>query len=81
MSEQVQANPCTRCGKQRITLSTHKVKFGESVVLVSETVCPDSECQSIVEKQLEKEKKLREQAISLKQYRTHTREEFKKEEE
>ncbi|MGE5042001.1 MAG: hypothetical protein ACM3IJ_03795 [Candidatus Levyibacteriota bacterium] len=67
-------NPCVRCGKQRVDGKTWKEKienhFGVSFITHTETVCPDKECQKIVEEKmnqarqktadmkLEKEKKL-----------------------
>lgn len=51
------SNPCTRCGKQRVDGKTWKEKvtnfFGTSVIIHTETVCPDKECQKIVEKTME----------------------------
>ncbi len=62
-----QSNPCTRCGKQRVISNIHKERVGGSLVTVSSTICPDPECQAIVEKQLEKERVQRAQIISDKQ--------------
>lgn len=54
-------NPCIRCGKERIVLRTWKEQtttFSGFVVeeVHSENICPDSECQEIVEKELQKQK-------------------------
>ncbi len=43
-------NPCIRCGKQRIDGKSWKEKLGTSVITHTQTVCPDSECQKIVDK-------------------------------
>ncbi len=46
-------NPCIRCGKQRIIArewkETIKTLSGPSVVTYQLTVCPDPDCQKIVE--------------------------------
>ena len=58
------SNPCTRCGRERIDSKTWKetvVNFiGTTIVTHTETVCPDPECQAIVEKELEKQRKKKE---------------------
>lgn len=50
------SNPCTRCGKERIISRTYDEEIitflGTSKVTYTETVCPDSECQKIVEEKL-----------------------------
>lgn len=43
-------NPCIRCGKQRIDGKSWKEKIGISVLTHTQTTCPDSECQKIVDK-------------------------------
>ncbi len=43
------SNPCVRCGKQRINGKTWKGKAGMSVITYTQTVCPDRECQKVVE--------------------------------
>lgn len=47
-------NPCIRCGKQRILAREWKetliTRTGESVVTHTLTVCPDPECQAIIDK-------------------------------
>ena len=54
------SNPCTRCGKERILGKTWKEEvatfFGTSTVVHTDTVCPDSDCQKIVEEKLEIQK-------------------------
>lgn len=50
-------NPCTRCGKERIEGKKWKEEvatfFGTSTIVHTDTVCPDKECQKIVEEKLE----------------------------
>lgn len=43
------SNPCIRCGKPRIDGKTWEGKIGVSSITYTMTVCPDSECQKIVE--------------------------------
>lgn len=43
-------NPCIRCGKPRIDGKSWKEKSGNSFITYTLTICPDSECQKIVEK-------------------------------
>ncbi len=43
-------NPCIQCGKQRIDGKTWKEKSGMSFITYTSTVCPDADCQKIVEK-------------------------------
>jgi hypothetical protein len=52
-------NPCTRCGKETIVKSTYKEKVGTSTVTYTLRVCPDPECQKIVEKNLKIEEEKR----------------------
>lgn len=44
------ANPCIRCGKERIDGKTWRGKVGTSVVIYTSTICPDKDCQKIVDK-------------------------------
>lgn len=50
-------NPCTRCGKERIDSKKWKEEvatfFGTSTIIHTDTVCPDEDCQKIVEEKLE----------------------------
>lgn len=56
----ISSNVCTRCGKARIDGKswTEKVEmfFGTSTVVHTETMCPDPECQKIVEEKLAQQK-------------------------
>ncbi|MBM3284155.1 hypothetical protein FJY90_08035 [Candidatus Gottesmanbacteria bacterium] len=47
---------CIRCGKIRIVASSWKEYIGTSLVTYTNTVCPDPECQKIVDEQLKKKK-------------------------
>lgn len=47
---------CIRCGKQRIIGKIWKEKINGSLVTYTQTVCPDPECQKIVEEQLQVKK-------------------------
>lgn len=49
-------SPCIRCGKLRIVSKTWKEKIVGSEVTYTETVCPDRECQKIVDAQLQDKK-------------------------
>ena len=49
-------NACIRCGKERIVAKRWEEKVGISMVTYTITVCPDAECQKIVEDQLQKKK-------------------------
>ena len=48
--------PCIRCGKPRIIAKSWSEYIGVSLVTFTETVCPDPECQKIVDDQLQKKK-------------------------
>ncbi len=43
-------NPCVNCGKQRVDGKTWKGKSGASVITYTQTICPDPECQKLVDK-------------------------------
>lgn len=55
-----QHNPCTRCGRERIVSKTWKenvkIYSGTSPVVHVDTVCPDQECQKVVDDQLAAQK-------------------------
>jgi hypothetical protein len=50
---------CIRCGKERIVVSSRKEVVSKSEVVYTTTVCPDPECQKIVEKGLRDEERKR----------------------
>ena len=57
---------CIRCGKTRIVKSTVTKKIDKNTVTFKITVCPDPECQKLVDKELAAEERKRE-AIRKKQ--------------
>ncbi len=44
------SNPCIRCGKQRIDGKSWKSNSGNSIITHTQTICPDSACQQIVDR-------------------------------
>lgn len=52
-------NICYRCGKTRVAGKTYKEYVGNSLVVTTLYSCPDPECQTIIDKQLAKEQKVR----------------------
>lgn len=42
-------NVCVRCGAERIVLKSWSEKIGSQTVIVTQTVCPNPECQKKVE--------------------------------
>ncbi|HUQ85842.1 MAG TPA: hypothetical protein VM077_05965 [Candidatus Limnocylindrales bacterium] len=62
-------NPCTRCGKERIQTKKWKEKtvtFSGNTISVIRTlnVCPDKECQKVVDKELSAQKAKRDKIKS-----------------
>ena len=62
-------NPCTRCGKQRIQSKKWKEKtvtFSGTTIVVTRTenICPDKECQKVVDKELRAQKAKRDKIKS-----------------
>lgn len=43
---------CTRCGKERVVKSSYTEKLEKTTVVYTVTICPDPECQKLVEKGL-----------------------------
>ena len=43
-------NPCSRCGRERIIVRTWKEKVDSSMIINTETACPDKESQKEGEK-------------------------------
>jgi hypothetical protein len=58
---QTYSNPCTRCGKERIFSKTWteevELFMGTSTIVHNSMICPDEECQKIVEAGIEKQRK------------------------
>lgn len=48
--QKTNSNPCVRCGKERIIVKTWQDYIGESLVTYTLGLCPDKECQKIVDK-------------------------------
>ncbi len=48
-------NICTRCGKQRIVISSYEEKIEKSSVVYTITACSDPDCQKMVDADLKKE--------------------------
>ncbi len=49
-------NPCIKCGKERMDGRSWKEKNGTSVITHTATVCPDADCQKLVDKDIEDRK-------------------------
>jgi len=47
---------CTRCGKDRVVISSYTEEVNKSPVTYTVTVCPDPECQKIVDGHLRDDK-------------------------
>lgn len=56
MNNSKSSNPCTRCGRERIVLKTWKESIktfdGVTEIEVADTICPNKDCQVIVDKQI-----------------------------
>lgn len=67
------SNPCIRCGKERIVSKTWKEEIqnfsGTSFITHTETVCPDKECQKILDEKFKQEKERKEALLVEKQKR------------
>ena len=48
--------PCIRCGKLRIVAKSWSEKISGSLTTYTQTVCPDHECQKVVEIELQKKR-------------------------
>jgi len=66
------SNPCSRCGKERVVVSTKKERLAGSWVTTTVTSCPDPECQKILDKQMEKERVARETLVGLNKLPTNS---------
>lgn len=67
-------NPCTRCGKERIQSKKWKEKtvtFSGTTIVVTRTsnICPDKECQKVVDKELNAQKAKRDKIKSDREVR------------
>lgn len=43
--KKISSNPCIRCGTERIIVKTWNEKAGNSIIVNTQTACPDSACQ------------------------------------
>lgn len=50
------SNPCIVCGRQRIDGKSWKEKIGTSLVIYTQTICPDPVCQKLVDEAIAKRK-------------------------
>lgn len=50
------SNPCINCGKERVDGKTWEEKLGATVVIRTQTICPDSECQKVVDEGIARQK-------------------------
>ena len=49
-------NFCIRCGKERKKIRTWKEKMYDSIIINTESVCPDPECQKKVDSENKKQR-------------------------
>lgn len=71
---------CIRCGKARVVLSQIEEKVGTSVIFITESVCPDPDCQKKVDAMFGDEKAKRAASALEKEERDRIRKQkFKKE--
>lgn len=50
------SNPCIKCGKPRIDGKTWEVKIGATSVVNTQTICPDADCQKLVDAEIAERK-------------------------
>lgn len=71
---------CTRCGKDRVVSKTwtesRETRVGVATVAYTSYVCPDPECQKIVESSLTKDRLFREESARVKLAEQATRRGF-----
>jgi len=67
------SNPCTRCGKERIVVSTSYEKTQGTTLTIRVTECPDPDCQKKVDEKLSNEKRRREELNYAKEDRLNKR--------
>jgi hypothetical protein len=56
MNNQTYKNLCSRCGTERIVVKVWEEKLGNSIIVNTETACPDKACQKEVEKENKKQR-------------------------
>lgn len=57
-------NPCIRCGKQRIDGKVWTEMAGLNLVTHTQTICPDSSCQKVVDGELTARREKKENLIN-----------------
>lgn len=77
MTNKTNSNPCIRCGKERIVIKTWKEKMktysGTSLLIHTETGCPDKNCQKIVEEEYRARKEKNDEVKRLREEKIHKR--------
>ena len=77
MINKTTTNPCIRCGKERVILKTWKEKMetyaGVSILVHTETGCPDKSCQKIVLEEYRVRKERNDEAKRLREEKIHRR--------
>lgn len=63
------ANPCIRCGKQRVDGKVWTEMDGHTLVTHTQTVCPDPACQKIVEEEIAARREKKELLINQRKSR------------
>lgn len=58
------SNPCILCGSERYVVKTWQEEVGNSKVTMTETVCPNKECQKKVDQE---NRRIREKNEAMKQ--------------
>lgn len=62
----MQTNPCIRCGKERLDGEVWTEMLGQILVTHTQTICPDSACQKIVDADIAAQREKRELLASKK---------------
>ena len=50
------SNPCIRCGTQRVVKRSWKEKIDNSIIINTQTICPNKDCQKKVDFDIKKQK-------------------------
>lgn len=50
------SNPCIKCGRERIDGKSWEIKIGASSVVNTQTICPNPDCQKIVDGEIAERK-------------------------
>lgn len=68
------SNPCVKCGKERIDGKSWKGKIGASNIEYTMTVCPDAECQKLVDQAIADKKAKNDSLLEAKRKAKEARE-------